>query len=98
VSMAIFGRGRWRQEFQEKAPSLFTEKRNPQQKAISQGYKPGESPDDLKKSGANSRCRTRSSKQFRGCWDAKTGARSVELAHRLSRPNGPSSRSQVART
>jgi transposase len=40
---------RWRQEFQEKAPSLFADKRNPAQKAASQGYKPGESPDDLKK-------------------------------------------------
>jgi len=40
---------RWRQEFQEKAPSLFPDKRNPKEKAISQGYKPGEAPDDLKK-------------------------------------------------
>jgi len=40
---------RWRQEFQEQAKSLFLDKRNPKQKAISQGYKPGESPDDLKK-------------------------------------------------
>jgi transposase len=40
---------RWRQEFHEKAPSLFGDKRNPAQKAISQGYKPGEAPDDLKK-------------------------------------------------
>jgi putative transposase len=40
---------RWRQEFQEKAPNVFVDKRNPKQKAISQGYKPGESPDELKK-------------------------------------------------
>jgi transposase-like protein len=40
---------RWRQEFQEKVPSLFVAKRNPKEKAISQGYEPGESPDDLKK-------------------------------------------------
>lgn len=40
---------RWRQEFQQKAPSLCGDKRNPSQKAISQGFKPGESPDDLKK-------------------------------------------------
>ena len=40
---------RWRQEFQQQAPSLFLDKRNPKQKAISQGYEPGESPDDLKK-------------------------------------------------
>jgi transposase len=40
---------RWRQESQEKAPSLFVDKRNPKQKAISQGYEPGESPDELKK-------------------------------------------------
>jgi transposase len=40
---------RWRQEFQEKAPDVFRDLRNPKQKAISQGYEPGESPDDLKK-------------------------------------------------
>ena len=40
---------RWRQEFQERAPGLFLDKRNPKEKAISQGYEPGESPDDLKK-------------------------------------------------
>lgn len=40
---------RWRQEFQEKAPGLFVDKRNPAHKAASQGYKPGEAPDDLKK-------------------------------------------------
>jgi transposase-like protein len=40
---------RWRREFQEKASSSFPDKRTPAQKATSQGYKPGESPDDLKK-------------------------------------------------
>lgn len=40
---------RWRQEFQAKVPGLFVDKRNPKEKAISQGYEPGESPDDLKK-------------------------------------------------
>src|SRR6266446_7703403 len=40
---------RWRQEFQAKAADLFVDKRNPKQKAQSQGYAPGESPDDLKK-------------------------------------------------
>ncbi len=40
---------RWRQEFQERAPALFLDKRNPKEKAISQGYEPGESPDELKK-------------------------------------------------
>jgi transposase-like protein len=40
---------RWRQEFQEKAPGMFTDKRNPAQKALSQGYELGEAPDDLKK-------------------------------------------------
>jgi transposase-like protein len=40
---------RWRQEIQQKAPEVFLDKRNPNQKAISQGYKPGQSPDDLKK-------------------------------------------------
>lgn|SRR5436305_11162854 len=40
---------RWREEFQAKAASLFTDKRNPKQKAQAQGYAPGQSPDDLKK-------------------------------------------------
>lgn len=40
---------RWRQEFQEKVPGLFVDKRHPKEKALSQGYEPGESPDDLKK-------------------------------------------------
>lgn len=40
---------RWRQEFQQKAPTLFLDQRNPAGKAIRQGYKPGESPDELKK-------------------------------------------------
>ncbi len=40
---------RWRQEFQQNLPRLFADKRHPKQKAASQGYAPGESPDDLKK-------------------------------------------------
>jgi transposase len=40
---------RWREEFKVKAPAIFLDKRNPAQKAVSAGYKPGESPDDLKK-------------------------------------------------
>lgn len=40
---------RWRKEFQAHAESRFDDKRNPKQKAHSQGYEPRESPDDLKK-------------------------------------------------
>lgn len=40
---------RWRKEFQENAPSIFLDQRDPKKKAIAQGYEPGESPDDLKK-------------------------------------------------
>ncbi len=40
---------RWRKEFQEHAATVFYDKRDPKQKAVSQGYAPGESPDDLKK-------------------------------------------------
>jgi transposase len=40
---------RWRKEFQDHAASVFPDKRDPKQKAASQGYAPGESPDDLKK-------------------------------------------------
>lgn len=47
VSRAQLFRGR--QEFQENVPDLFVDKRNPREKAISHGYEPGESPDELKK-------------------------------------------------
>ncbi len=40
---------RWKKEFQQNAPDVFYDKRDSQQKAQSQGYAPGESPDDLKK-------------------------------------------------
>jgi transposase len=40
---------RWRKEFQTHAESVFQDKRDPKQKARSQGYEPGQSPDDLKK-------------------------------------------------
>jgi len=40
---------RWRKEFEEKAPAIFLDKRDPKNKAASQGFEPGESPDDLKK-------------------------------------------------
>ena len=40
---------RWKKEFQQNAPNVFYEKRDPKQKAQSQGYAPGESPDELKK-------------------------------------------------
>jgi transposase-like protein len=41
---------RWRKEFQTNAANAFHDKRDPKQKAGSQGYEPGEAPDDLKKS------------------------------------------------
>jgi len=40
---------RWRKEFKEKAPVVFADKRNPKGKAMANGFKPGESPDDLKR-------------------------------------------------
>src|SRR5437660_11642650 len=40
---------RWRKEFQTNAAAVFSDKRDPKQKAHSQGYEPGEAPDDLKK-------------------------------------------------
>src|SRR2546422_11558746 len=39
---------RWKKEFQAHAASIFHDKRDPKQKSQSQGYKPGESPDELK--------------------------------------------------
>lgn len=40
---------RWREEFKKNASNIFLDKRNPKKKAISAGFKPGESPEDLKK-------------------------------------------------
>lgn len=40
---------RWRKEFKEKAAVVFSDKRNPKDKALSNGYKEGESPDELKR-------------------------------------------------
>ena len=40
---------RWRSEFRERAAQAFVDKRSPKQKALLQGFEPGESPDDLKK-------------------------------------------------
>ena len=40
---------RWRQEFYQKAPFIFLDKRDPKRKAQAQSYAPGESPEDLKK-------------------------------------------------
>jgi len=39
----------WRKEFKEQAPRVFTDKRNKKKLATSQGYEPGQSPDELKK-------------------------------------------------
>jgi transposase-like protein len=39
---------RWRKEFKANATITFSDKRNPKSKAEAQGYKPGESPDELK--------------------------------------------------
>ncbi len=40
---------RWRKEFKGKAALVFSYKRNPKGKAVANGYKPGESPDELKR-------------------------------------------------
>lgn len=40
---------RWRNEFRARAAEAFVDKRSPRQKALFQGFEPGESPDDLKK-------------------------------------------------
>lgn len=40
---------RWRREFKEKAAVVFSDKRNPAGKAKANGFKPGESPDELKR-------------------------------------------------
>lgn len=40
---------KWRKGFKERAAVVFEDKRNPQGKAKANGYKPGESPDELKR-------------------------------------------------
>jgi len=40
---------RWRPDFQANAANALLDKRNPKQKALTQGYQPGESPDELKR-------------------------------------------------
>jgi transposase len=40
---------RWKKDFQQNASNVFLDQRDPKQKAKTQGYAPGESPDDLKK-------------------------------------------------
>ena len=40
---------RWKKDFQQNAPNIFLDQRDPKQKAKAQGYAPRESPDDLKK-------------------------------------------------
>lgn len=47
VSRSVINR--WRTEFKKDGAKIFLDKRNPKGKAISQGFAPGESPDDLKK-------------------------------------------------
>ena len=40
---------RWRVQFRERAAAIFSDQRSHAGKAKAQGYKPGESPDDLKR-------------------------------------------------
>ena len=40
---------RWRTEFKERASGIFVDNRNPASRARSQGFEPGQSPEDLKK-------------------------------------------------
>ena len=40
---------RWRREFKARGADIFADKRDPKGKAKAYGYKPGESPDDLKR-------------------------------------------------
>ena len=40
---------RWRDEFKKRAPDIFTDQRNPDSRAKTQGFEPGQSPEDLKR-------------------------------------------------
>ena len=40
---------RWREEFLSQAETFFTDKRSPKQRSASQGYEPGQSPEELKR-------------------------------------------------
>lgn len=67
---------RWREKFKAKASTIFLDKRNPAQKAMSAGYKPGESPDDLKKLIGDLTVQNEILKKVQGCWAIKTGTES----------------------
>ena len=40
---------RWREEFIERAETIFTDRRSHKERARSQGYEPGQSPEELKR-------------------------------------------------
>lgn len=40
---------RWRDEFFKQAETLFADKRSPSARSVSQGYEPGQSPEELKR-------------------------------------------------
>jgi transposase len=80
---------RWRKEFQEKAEAIFLDKRDPKNKAISQGFELGESPDDLKKLiGELTVQNAHPKKKLVGCWaetESGAGKRSGEPLLRSQR-------------
>jgi hypothetical protein len=87
---------RWWQEFQSNLPLLFADKRNPKQKARAQGFPKGiarrPQTDHRRADGAE-----RDPKKSTGAVGQLTAAQKMELASQLTPPNGPSSKSQVAR-
>jgi len=40
---------RWRDEFVARAEQIFTDRRSPKQKALANGFEPGQSPEELKR-------------------------------------------------
>ena len=59
---------RWRQHFQEHGADIFLDQRNPKGRAISQGYEPGTSPEDLTKIIGELTVQNEMLKKPPGCW------------------------------
>lgn len=56
----------WRKAFKEHVSMVFADQRNPKGKAIANGFKPGESPDDLKRIIGDPTVQNEILKKFRG--------------------------------
>jgi hypothetical protein len=76
---------------------VFLDRRDPKQMAISHGYEPGESPDDLKKIICELIVQNEIQKSITTVGRKVRPHQLVEVAFQLCVPNGPYTKSQAAR-